>query len=230
MVTRRTNRLDHLRMAREVAGSFGREVMLARVNHALSVRAAAELAGVAPGTQRSVEAGDPAVRIDTVCRVGSAMGLRIWGRAFPATAPTLRDTGQLWLADWLRRQAHPSLSVAIELALDNLRSADAVFFGATEITHVEIERLIADFQAQYRVAVAKRDDLAKLHQRPIRLVLAIEDTRRNREALRPHAALIATMPPAGSREILRTLRTGEPLGRDGILWIRRRAARPPTAA
>lgn len=105
------------------------------------------------------------------------------------------------------------------------RSADQVFFGPTEITHSEIERKLADWQGQVRRAIAKRDELAALHQRPVRLVMVVEDTERNRAVAREHAALIGSMLPAGSREVMRSLRTGEPLGMDGILWVRPRNGR-----
>jgi len=126
-------RLDHKALARETSERIGREVLLARMNLGLSLRAAARLAGVAPETQRRVEAGDPHVQIDTACAVGAAVGLKVWARAFPAAAPTLRDTGQLWIADWIRRAAHPSLDTRIEVGLGNLRAADLVIASPTEI-------------------------------------------------------------------------------------------------
>jgi len=94
-----------------------------------------------------------------------------------------------------------------------------------EIIHAEIERFLADWQAQFRSASAKRDDLATRHDRPVRLVLVVEDTRRNRQAVRQHEAIIRDALPAGSREIMRAIRTGLPLGRDGLLWIRARTDR-----
>lgn len=215
-------RLDPEALARETSGRIGQEVRLARMNHGLSLRAAARLAGVAPETQRRVEAGDPHVQIATACQVGAAVGLRIWGRAYPAATPTLRDTGQLWIADWIRREAHSTLDIRLEVALGNLRAADLVIASPTEILHVEIERLLADFQAQFRLADAKRTLLAEHHQRPVRLILAIEDTKHNRQVVEPHHGLIASALPAGSREVLRAIRTGQPVGRDGLLWVRRR--------
>lgn len=207
-------------MAAELARNVGREVLLARANLALSRRAAARLAGVSPTTQRQVEEGKPSVRLDTLCTVGSAVGLKVWGKAFPVRSPSLRDAGQLKIADHLRSIAHPTYRVALEIALGNLRSIDMVFYGALEIIATEIERQLADLQAQYRAAATKRDELAALHQRPVRLVLAVEDTRHNRAALREHAALVATILPAGTREIVHALRTGRPLARDGLLWVR----------
>jgi transcriptional regulator with XRE-family HTH domain len=215
-----TRRLDPLRMAREMALVIGREVMLARTNQALTIRAAARLAGVAPSTQQRVEAGDPAVGVDTVCRVAAPIGLKVWGRAFPAGTPTLRDTGQLAIAEFIRTAAAPSMRVVLEHGLGHGRAIDAVLLGVEEIIAVEIERLLADLQAQYRAADAKRQELAAGHQRPVRLVLAVEDTRHNRKVAAEHASIIRSMMPAGSREVMRAIRTGEPLRRDGLLWIR----------
>jgi transcriptional regulator with XRE-family HTH domain len=208
------------RVARAIGDEIGREVVLARSNFGLSRRAAARIAHVSPSTQTRVERGDPSVGLDTSCRVASAVGLKLWARAFPASTPSLRDTGQLRIAEYLRNLANPSCRVVLELGLGNGRSADEVFFGATEIIDTEIERLLGDFQGQYRPASAKRDELAKIHQRPVRLVLAVEDTRRNRAAFVQHEAIIRSALPAGSREVLHALRTGEPLGRDGLLWVR----------
>jgi transcriptional regulator with XRE-family HTH domain len=211
-------------MARSMAGSIGVEVTLARTNLALTRNAAARLAGVSASTQERVERGDPSVQFRTACRVASAVGLKVWGRAFPVRSPSLRDTGQLRIADILRRAGHESYRIVLELALERGRSADMAFFGPDEIIVAEIERLLADFQAQYRSGVMKRDELAAIHQRPVRLVLVIEDTQRNRRAVQQHAALIRSTLPAGSREVSRAIRTDQQLGRDGILWIRPRRA------
>ena len=207
-------------MGRELATTIGREVELARTNLALTPTAAARLAKVAPGTQRRVEAGDPSVSIDVMCRVGAAMGLKVWGKAFPAATPSLRDTGQLAIADHLRAAANTSVRTSIEYGMGNARAIDVVCFGIGEIICIEIERVLADWQAQYRAADAKRTDLAASHQRPVRLVMAVEDTRRNRALVQEHATLIRSMLPSGTRQIMGVLRSGGELGRDGLLWVR----------
>ena len=209
-------------MARAIGEAIGQEVTLARTNLGLSPRAASRIAGVAPATQRKVERGDPSVRFDTACRVAAGVGLKLWAKAFPVRTPSLRDTGQLRIADVVRRAAHDTYKVVIEVLLAGGRSADIVLYGTDEIIHAEIERLLADFQAQYRSASAKRDELAALHQRPVRLVLIIEDTDRNRRAFEQHGPLIRSALPARSREVWRAIRTHTPLGRDGILWVRPR--------
>jgi transcriptional regulator with XRE-family HTH domain len=208
------------RMAGEMAASIGREALLLRTNLGLTVRTAARLAGVAPSTYQRVEDGDGAVQLDTLCRVAASVGLKVWAKAFPVRHPSLRDTGQLRLAEHIRSLVPASQRVAIELALGNQRSIDLAVFGPLEIIAIEIERIIGDFQAQHRAAAAKRDELAASHRRPVRLVVVLQDTRRNRAAVREHEPLIRSALPAGSRQILLALRTGRPLGRDGLLWLR----------
>lgn len=213
------------RMAREASMSIGHEVELARTNLGLTRRRASRMAGVSQATLRRVEEGDPSVQLSTVCRVAAPLGLKVWAKAFPVRTASLRDTGQLATATYLKSLANESFRAGLEVGIDNGRSIDTVMFGAVEILAIEIERLIVDFQAQYRAAVAKRDELAASHGRPVRLVIVVEDTRRNRATIAEHAALIRSALPAGSRDVLRTLRTGEPLGRDGLLWVRPRRQR-----
>jgi transcriptional regulator with XRE-family HTH domain len=216
----RRDRHDADRMARLLGEQIGTEVALARTNLGLTRRAAARLAGLSPSTQERIEAGDPSVRLDTSCRAAAAVGLKLWAKAYPVKTPSLRDTGQLRIAETLRQAAHSSYRVVQELGLSSGRSADQVFFGPDEIIHAEIERVLADLQAQYRSGSTKRDELAAAHRRPVRLILVVEDTRRNRTAVRPHLQLLRAMLPAGSREVMRSIRTGQPLGRDGLIWIR----------
>ena len=199
---------------------IGREVALARANLGLTVTAAARLAGVAPDTIRRIEAGDPSIAFETACRGAHGLGLKLWARAFPVRTPTLRDTGQLAAARFLLSRLNAAWQPSVEHRLKSGEAIDLALFGAREIIVTEIERLLADFQAQYRRADAKRALLADQHRRPVRLVLAVEDSRRNRAAIAEHAGLIHTALPAGSRAVLHALGTGIPLDADGLLWVR----------
>jgi hypothetical protein len=210
------------RRARTQAAKWGDEVRGMRIQQGMTIQAAAIRAGVAWATWARIEAGDPRARLATLCDIGEAIGLDLVVQAYLGRQPGLRDTGQLEVAASLQSQAHASLKIELELRVGTRgESIDLVMFGTTEIVAIEIERMAADFQAQYRRADRKRGLLADLHRRPVRLVMAIEDTRRNRAAIEPHLALVAVTLPAGSREILRGIRTAEPLGRDGMLWVRR---------
>jgi hypothetical protein len=51
--------------------------------------------------------------------------------------------------------------------------------------------------------------------------MAVEDLRSNRVALAPFNAIVGSALPAGSRGVMDSLRTGKPLGCDGLLWVRR---------
>lgn len=196
------------------------------MTQAMTARQVADRAGVSDSTEARVELGGPNVTITTMCAVAEAVGLDVVIRIYQGRGPSLRDTGQLVIAELLRAQAHSVWQPNIELLVGpHGESIDLAVFGAHEIWASEIERMATDFQAQYRRADRKREALATLHQRPVRLVMVIEDTRRNRAALEPHLTFIRVTLPAGSREILTALRTGRPLGRDGLMWTRR----PPGA-
>lgn len=210
------------RRAAEQSAKIGSEVKLARVTLAMTGRQVADRAGVSSSTEARAELGDPNLTVGTMCAVAEAVGLDIVIRAYNGRAPSLRDSGQLAAANQLQSWAHSSWQPDVELLIGpHGESIDMAFFGPSEIWALEIERMATDFQAQYRRADRKREALAALHQRPVRLVLAIEDTRRNRAALEPHLAFIRSVMPAGTREVLGCLRTGQPLGRDGLIWIRR---------
>lgn len=205
--------------------------MAAEIRHARAVRGwsrqqVIRRAGVSADTERRIEVGEPAVQLDTLCAVADALGLDVVVTLYPARQASLRDTGQLTVADQIRSIASPAWTPRLEVAAgERGEAADLVLYGATEIVVLEIERLVVDFQDQYRRDARKRDWLAERHRRPVRLVLAIEETERNRRLVGPHGALIGSALPARTREVLRSVRTGEPLGRDGLVWIRRR--RPP---
>lgn len=219
------------RHAERMAASVGSDIETSRAAISSSMAVIARRARVAPSTVARVLNGDAGVHLDTLCAIGFAVGLRINVKAFPTDGPSLRDSGQLRVADYLIGQAHPSLQPALELPVGDPfgRAADLVFFGPSEITLDEIERRLPDFQAPYRAANLKREALQAQHPRPVRLVMVIEDTHRNRSLVAPHADLIRTALPANSADILRALRNGTPLGRDGLLWVRPWRAPPQSA-
>jgi DNA-binding XRE family transcriptional regulator len=210
------------RRAADQSARLGGEIRLARSVAALSTEQAAERAGVSWSTFLRIENGDPNAEVGTLCAAMEAVGLDLVLRAYPGRPPSLRDTGQLALAEGLCARVHPSLKPTIELAIGQHGEAiDTVLFGPLEIVAAEIERLIVDFQDQYRRADRKREALAAQHSRPVRLLMVVEDARRNRAAVERHLAFIRTVMPAGSREVFSALRAGTPLGRDGLVWVRR---------
>lgn len=208
------------------ARGIGAELVLACAESSLTERVLARRAGVARSTIRRIIAGDPGVQLDTLSAVTGAAGLDLVTRVYPGRRPSLRDSGQMTIAQSLITIAGPSWQARLEVSAgDHGRSADLVLFGPDEILDLEIERVAVDYQAQYRSDAAKREALASRHARPVRLILVVEQTPRNRLALAPHMPLIRTQLPADSRTVLKAIRTGHALGVDGLLWFRR--SRPP---
>lgn len=126
------------------------------------------------------------------------------------------------LAQAITAAAHPSWQARLEvpIAAGDARAADLVLTGERGIIHIEIERALVDFQAQLRSAHLKREALAAGEGRPIRLVIAVPDTRATKARLAPFAKLIEATLPATSRQIWQAIRTGGQLESDGILFVR----------
>ena len=208
--------------ASDQARAFGRDVRLARTTAGMSTANAAARASVARSTLVRVELGSSEATLATLCAVSDAVGLDLVIRAHPGRGTSLRDRGQLLIAEYLGRAAHPAWSVSLEVtAGDHGQAIDQVFWAAGEIIAVEIIRHMGDYQGQYRSVSLKRDWLARQHRRPVRLVLAVEDLRSNRATVAPHVSLIRSILPAGSRRIMDAIHSGRPLGSDGLLWVRR---------
>lgn len=229
MARQRTLQGPGERRAARQADGVTRDIVAARAQRGETRAVVAARAGVSPDSVRRVEHGDPHVQLNTLCAVGEAVGIDIVVRAYPGQPPSVRDAGQLGVEETIRAIAHGTWHLEAEvLAGDHGQAIDLCLFGPTEILAVEIDRLLLDFQEQYRRNALKREFLAARHRRPIRLVMVVLDTDRNRRAVQAHRAFIESVLPARSREILRSMRTGRPLTRDGLLWIR--PDRPPRPA
>ena len=150
-----------------------------------------------------------------------AVGLDLVIQTYPGRPTRLRDSGQLSIAQELASIAHGTWRVRVEQrAGDHGEAIDLVLWGRDEVLAIEIERRAVDWQAQYRRASLKRDWLAARTDRPVRLVLVLAETRRNREALSPFTGLIGQSLPAGSAAVTRAIRDGTALGSDGLRWHR----------
>jgi len=217
--------------AEEQARRIGEQARLQRITLGLTRAHVARRARVAKSTVERVEDGEIGVQLDTLTAVTVAVGLDLVLSTYPGRSVSLRDTGQLELAKVLLDAAAPYWRGRLEVSAgEHGRSADLVLRGADEVLHVEIERLATDFQAQYRSARGKTEALSAGERRPVRLVIAVEDTRRNRAALRPHAELIGSQLPGTTREVMATLRSGRPLGKEAFIWVRRPPSRLSVAA
>jgi hypothetical protein len=160
-------------------------------------------------------------------QVAGAVGLQPVLNLYPNGRVRLRDTGQLAIANLLIDQAGPAWRPILEHPIGrapDLRAADLVFVSPQEVIDLEIERNLADLQAQLRAGMLKRDALAQRYKVPVRFVLVLPDTPRLR-AIVAEAQAVKAVLPMGSADVLASIRRGTALGGDGILWIRTRDAR-----
>lgn len=210
---------------------FGNEMRIARVGAGLSQRDLAARAGLTQAFVSQVERGHAVPSLDSMVRLSIALGLSLSLRLFPGDGLRLRDSGQLDVALAIRNEVHSSCRVRLEEPIafgDDRRAADMILETPIELIMLEIERGLIDFQAQYRAVQLKRATLAARLGRAVRLVIAVPDTHRNRKLLRQHQELIRTALPMSSRQIWAAIRSGEPIGGDGLLWVR--VKRSATAA
>jgi transcriptional regulator with XRE-family HTH domain len=215
---------------RALAIRFAAELRIARVNSGLTQAQLAASAGVTQQLVSLAELGDPDVSLDVRCRLAASCGQELGWRLYPVGGVRLRDSGQMALAQTIVQAAHVSWRASIEVpvAPNDPRAADLVLASTDEIIHIEIERSLVDFQAQVRAAHLKRDLLAQASPQPVPLIIGVPDSRTTHSRLAPFAELIARTFPAPSGQIWRALRRGEPLGEDGILFVRATQPRQPT--
>jgi transcriptional regulator with XRE-family HTH domain len=224
-VPRTSSSVDRLTgdQVRRIAERFANEVRIARVAAGLSQRDVAARAGLTQAFVSQVERGRVLAGLESMVRLAVVLGLSLSLRLFPGDGLKLRDSGQMDIALAIRTEAHSTRRVRLEEPIaygNDRRAADMILETPIELVMLEIERGLVDFQAQYRAAQLKRATLAARLGRTVRLVIALPDTRRNRELLRQHQELIRTALPISSRRIWAAIRSGEALGGDGLLWVR----------
>ena len=183
------------------------------------------LASLAETSQTEVskaERGLLDVSLDARCRLAAACGHELGWRLYPVSTVRLRDSGQLSLAQAITDAAHATWRAHLEvpMAPGDARAADLLLVGEDEILHIEIERALVDLQAQLRSAELKRQAISERSQQPVRLIIAVPDTRTTRARLAPFAELLRQTLPVTSARAWRAIRTGEPLNGDGILFVR----------
>jgi transcriptional regulator with XRE-family HTH domain len=213
-----------------VARRFGQELRLARMGAGLTQAQVAARADVSQQVVSEAERGHIDISLDTRCRLTAACGHELGLRLYPVATVSLRDSGQLAIAQSIASAAHPAWTAELEhpVAPGDLRAADLLLGLPDEILHIEIERALVDAQAQLRAAQIKRTTLAEQDARPIRLVIAVPSTRVSRERIAQISDLVRQTLPVASRDIWRAIRGGSPVGGDGILFVRPdRVRRPP---
>lgn len=175
-----------------------------------------------------IERGWPEASVELLTRVCRAVGLDCTVKAFPADGVVIRDEKHASLVGVVVGRAHPSFHRSLEVGVGtdpaDRRAIDIVLASSVEVWAVEVEREIADLQLELRTDQLKVEALARRESRPVRLILALPDTRRLRDIVRRHEAVIRSALPASSRRVWACLRSGSELGSNGLLWLPPRAA------
>jgi transcriptional regulator with XRE-family HTH domain len=203
--------------------AVGGNIRQARHTAGMTRASASVRAGLARSTWERIEQGTPTVTLAALIAAADAVGLDFVCNTYPGREPGLRDSGQFAIAHWFAGQAHSGWQTTLEeMAGDHGEAIDMVLWGPSEIIAIEIERHLLDWQAQLRRWRLKCEWLAARHSRPVRLVIAVADTTANRRALEPFLSTVHQVLPAGTRAVLAAVRSGDPLGTDGLCWVRTR--------
>lgn len=115
MANRTTGAFEAARLAREQLRALGRELRVARMTSGGRQLDVARVVGISTAHVSRIEHGlAPGVTYRTLASVASAVGMRLWVRAYPAgrrllDAPQLRLLGLLW------NQCHESWSCQTEV-------------------------------------------------------------------------------------------------------------------
>jgi len=214
--------------AKVLRSLIGRELRVARLAIGLTQRVVAQRAGLSQGAISQIERDARGFSLSAYARAVAAVGHELSVRVFPAASVSLRDRGQLELAQRIAMGMSPGWSCELEAPIspDGLRAADLLCSSANELCLIEIFRSMADFQAQLRPAQLKREALASRHSRPVHLVIAVPDTVTVRRRIREFGGLVNKTLPVSSQRIWSALRNGGLIGGDGIVFVRPRLLPP----
>lgn len=223
------------RRAADLRRWTGRDLQILRVASGQSQRRLAERCGISQTFASEIERGIAKASLETLAIFAEATGGRLMVRVAPGDGVPLRDSGQLEIVQLIMEECHRRFRCTSEVPVGNppdRRAVDLVLELDGEVTMIEVERWWIDHQAQDRQLQLKRTALAERLGRKVNLVISLVDTERTRRAISGVQHLIQETHPVSSRRIWSSLRSGQPIEGDGILWIRpselrarRRAAR-----
>lgn len=204
------------RRAVDLNRRLGRELRDARRMAGVSQDTLGAAVGLSSSEVGRVERGEtPWLTILHASRLFAAVGLRFWARTYPAGSP-LRDAAhsRLLARFEARLPAHVRCLRETPLPLpDDHRAIDLVLLGLPCRTGVEAETALTDEQALTRELASKKMD-AGLD----RMLLLLQDSRRNRAALAAAPGLRRAL-PLGTRAVLAALASGRDPGADGIVVL-----------
>jgi transcriptional regulator with XRE-family HTH domain len=198
----------------------GQELRVARHILGHSIDTVADASGMSAAQVGRIErAALSTVSVEQLARVGAAVGLDVRVRAYPGPDPVL-EAAQIALLGRLRKRLHPALALRTEVPLPILgdqRAWDAMIdklTGVSSLLPIEAESRLVDGQAQIRRIMLKLRDSGLDH-----VLVALADTRRNRDALAAAATTILADFPIPPRRALAALAAGEHPGGSALVLL-----------
>jgi transcriptional regulator with XRE-family HTH domain len=192
---------DELRAARHVAGLTQRRV-------------AAAIHSSQAEVSRRERGRVPALGIDHLVAHGSALGMRVSVKLWPAGG-AIRDAAQArYVAAFVARIGRP-WTVTLEAPMPipgDLRAIDVLLRSAHGRVAVEVVTRLADVQAQLRAAQLKARDAGAS-----RLVIVVAGTHANRRAVAAARPTIVQAYDLDARQVLLDLRAGRIPPRDALI-------------
>lgn len=206
MSTVQRRRARATQLASELRRTIAAELRTARVQAGLSLDAVARATGLSKAEVSRVERGiAPWVRLETICRIATVLGLTPSIRLYP-DGPPLRDAAHVALLARLRHELPAALRWRVEVPLPSpgdRRAWDATISGDGWWVAVEAETRLHDLQALERRLALKRRDGGE----PC-VILLINDTRPNRTVLAAARESLRSDYPLEARDVLGALRAG----------------------
>lgn len=205
------------RQARKSLTELGRELRLARLNHDLSQRTAADGAGLSqPGWSRLESGATNEGPVLDLARALAVVGLDLHMRAYPSGSP-LRDRAHVALLERLRGRLGPGARWMTEVPLPNSgdrRAWDALIIVSGVRIGVEAETRARDAQELQRRLALKRKDGGVDH-----VILLLADTRHHRAFLRAAGEGFRSAFPLDGRTIVNRLALASDPGGSGIVLL-----------
>ncbi|MEW6223946.1 MAG: helix-turn-helix transcriptional regulator [Chloroflexota bacterium] len=211
------------RLARRTLGEVADELRHARVTMGRSQREVALAAGIPRSRYSRIERLEVAPAVEEIWVAAAVLGLDARLGLYPGGSP-VHDHVQLALLEAFYARLHGTVGWRTEVGLPiegDRRAWDAVAIAPDGWTGIEaISRMGAVDAVVRRANLKLRDD-----PRVGRIVLLVNDTIRNREALRHAAAAIRAEFPLDTREVLAALGAGRTPAHSGA----QRRCPPPRA-
>lgn len=214
-VLRRRARATQL--ASDLRRTVAVELRTSRLQSGLSLDDVALATDLSKAEVSRVERGlAPWVRLGTICRIATVLGLTPSIRLYP-DGPPLRDAAHAELLARLRHELPPTLQWRTEVPLPipgDRRAWDATIHGGGWWVAVEAETRLLDLQALERRVALKRRDAGEPS-----VILVINDPRPNRAILEAARESLRTAFPLDARHILGALRAGRAPTAGGLLRL-----------